>query len=224
MPCGRWTTSRSNSSTSRCMPRYGRVRRSACLSRMRSTTRSPFAEGSVETRTSTSRPPMRSVILPSWGTRFSAMSSFAITLMRDTRSGARARLGRTISRITPSTRKRTDSSFSNVSMCTSDASSRIASASSALIRRMMGASSSCSSRSPTSGTDSRQAGEIHVVAQVFDHLFRFRSVAGVDLPEEAFKLAVRDRAQGKSAAGESPDLRQRRQAGHFPADEGHAPV
>ena len=85
---------------------------------------------------------MRNGMRPSCGTRFSAMSSFAITLMRDTKSGAKARLGLTASRITPSTRKRTCRNFSNVSMWTSDAPARMASASTALMSLTMGASPS----------------------------------------------------------------------------------
>ena len=55
--------------------------RPACLSSRRSTTRSPWPEGIVETRTSTARPAMRNEMRPSCGRRFSAMSSFDITLI-----------------------------------------------------------------------------------------------------------------------------------------------
>jgi hypothetical protein len=58
---------------------------------------------------------------PSCGRRFSAMSSFAMTLMRDTTGFAIARCGASTSRSTPSTRKRTTSRFSNGSMWMSDA-------------------------------------------------------------------------------------------------------
>ena len=68
--------------------------------------------GCVETRTSTARPAMRRLMRPSCGRRFSAMSSFAMTLMRETTSGATARLVCSTSRSTPSTRKRTTSRFS----------------------------------------------------------------------------------------------------------------
>ena len=94
------------------MPMESSSRSPASLSRRRSTTRSPLDEGMVDTRMSTSRPATRSEMRPSWGTRFSAMSSRAMTLMRETSSGASARLGCTTSRRTPSTRKRTTSRFS----------------------------------------------------------------------------------------------------------------
>ncbi len=70
-----------------------------------------------------------------------------MTLMRETMSGARARLGCSTSRSTPSTRKRTTRRDSKGSMWMSEAFSRIAWVSRALIRRMMGASSSFSIRS-----------------------------------------------------------------------------
>ena len=87
-------------------------KRPACLSNKRITMRSPWLDGMVETRTSTSRPPMRKAIRPSCGTRFSAISSLAMTLMREINSGAKARFGCTTSRKTPSTRKRTTRRFS----------------------------------------------------------------------------------------------------------------
>jgi hypothetical protein len=58
---------------------------------------------------------------PSCGRRFSAMSSFDMTLMRDTTSGATARFDCSTSRSTPSTRKRTTRRFSNGSMWMSEA-------------------------------------------------------------------------------------------------------
>ena len=75
-----------------------------------------------------------------------------MTLMRDTTSGATARLDCSTSRSTPSTRKRTTSRFSNGSMWMSEAFSRTAWVSTALIRRMIGASSLLSSRSACSGS------------------------------------------------------------------------
>ncbi len=74
-----------------------------------------------------------------------------MTLMRETISGATARLVCSTSRSTPSTRKRTTRRFSNGSMWMSDAFSFTDWVSSALIRRMTGASSSLSSRSDGSG-------------------------------------------------------------------------
>ncbi len=90
--------------------------RPACLSSKRITTLSPCDDGKVETRTSTSRPARRKEIRPSCGTRFSAISSFAITLIRETSKGANSRRGCTISRNCPSTRNRTDSFFSKASI------------------------------------------------------------------------------------------------------------
>ncbi len=58
----------------------------------------------VETRTSMARPPTRKAIRPSWGSRFSAISKFAIILMREMSALCKARRGRTISRKVPSTR------------------------------------------------------------------------------------------------------------------------
>ncbi len=43
---------------------------------------SPCTEGMIETRKSIVRPFRRSLKRPSWGTRFSAMSSSDMTLMR----------------------------------------------------------------------------------------------------------------------------------------------
>ena len=74
-----------------------------------------------------------------------------MTLMRETTSGATARLLCRTSRSTPSTRKRTTRRFSNGSTWMSEAFSLTACVSTALIRRMMGASSSLSSRSACSG-------------------------------------------------------------------------
>ena len=76
------------------MPRCDRSRRPASLSSRRSTARSPWPVGSVETRTSTGLPPTRSVMRPSCGRRFSAMSSCAMILIREI-SEAWMRLART---------------------------------------------------------------------------------------------------------------------------------
>jgi hypothetical protein len=88
---------------------------------------------------------------PSCGRRFSAMSSFDMTLMRDTTSAATARRDCSTSRSTPSTRNRTTSRFSNGSMWMSDALSLTACVRIALISLMIGAWSSLSSRSDGSG-------------------------------------------------------------------------
>ncbi len=52
------------------------------LSRMRMTQSSPCAVGTIETRKSMVRPFRRSLKRPSCGTRFSAMSSSDMTLIR----------------------------------------------------------------------------------------------------------------------------------------------
>ncbi|CSA91012.1 Uncharacterised protein [Vibrio cholerae] len=116
IPCGRLIKRRKLSWLCAVIPKLCRSRRVAFLSSKRITTRSPCDEGMVETRTSTARPPIRSEIRPSCGTRFSAMSSLAITLTRETSSDESLRLGASTSRSTPSTRKRIDSVFSKVSM------------------------------------------------------------------------------------------------------------
>ena len=54
------------------------------LSRRRRTTLSPKAVGMVETRISTLRSATLISIRPSWGSRFSAMFSFAMIFTRDT--------------------------------------------------------------------------------------------------------------------------------------------
>ena len=53
------------------------------LSRMRMTASSPCTLGMIETRKSIVLPGIRSLKRPSCGTRFSAMSSSAMTLMRE---------------------------------------------------------------------------------------------------------------------------------------------
>ena len=133
MPCGLCNSWRNCAVSSRLKPRRSSVRRAWFLSSSRSTTRSPQAEGMVETRTSIARPPSSSAMRPSCGTRFSAISSRAITLIRDTSSEASLRPGRSISCSVPSTRKRITRLFSNVSMWISEAPSLIASANMALI-------------------------------------------------------------------------------------------
>jgi hypothetical protein len=89
---------------------------------------------------------------PSCGRRFSAMSSCAMILMREISEAWIALRGRTTSRSAPSIRKRTTEVCSNGSMWMSDAPSRSACVSSALIMRITGASSDDSSRSSMAGT------------------------------------------------------------------------
>jgi hypothetical protein len=72
MPCG-WAISCSKRcSVSPCMPTASRLSLLSLLSSRRSTARSPWALGSVLTRTSTARVPMRRLMRPSCGRRFSA--------------------------------------------------------------------------------------------------------------------------------------------------------
>ena len=63
---------------------------SACLSRIRSTASSPKLDGMIETRMSISRPRALTLKRPSCGTRRSAMSSSATTLMREIICSARS--------------------------------------------------------------------------------------------------------------------------------------
>ena len=93
---------------------------------------------------------MRREIRPSCGIRFSAISSLAITLIRETNKEASFRLGFNISRKIPSTRKRICKLFSKVSIWISEALSLMASLSMALISLIIGASSSFSSKSSLS--------------------------------------------------------------------------
>ena len=107
MPCGWWISASSCCSTWPCMPTASSVSLLPDLSSRRSTARSPWALGRVETRTSMARVPRRRLMRPSCGRRFSEMSSSAMILRRLMSAACRARLGCTTSRKVPSTRKRT---------------------------------------------------------------------------------------------------------------------
>ena len=48
-----------------------------------------------------------------------------------------------------------------------------------------------------------QARQVHVVAEILDHLLRFRRVPRVDLGEETLEFVVGNGAHGEPAAGES---------------------
>ncbi len=104
IPCGRSISPFSFSSSSSISPSLLMSGLRLLLSSRRITTRSPYWDGMVDTRTSIALRPMRREIRPSWGRRFSAMSSFDITLIRDTSSGASLRAGCSTGRSTPSTR------------------------------------------------------------------------------------------------------------------------
>ena len=116
MPCGRWIRRIKRDSLPGSMPKWRKSSRPSRLSSSRITTRSPWPVGKVETRTSTGRPATRNEIRPSCGSRFSAMSRWAMTFTRDTNSGPNARGGWSASRSTPSTRNRIIRRFSKDSM------------------------------------------------------------------------------------------------------------
>ena len=151
MPCGWEMSFLSRASESPCMPTASRFSLLSLLSSKRNTARSPCELGSVLTRTSTARVPMRREMRPSCGRRFSEMSSSAMIFRREINAACKARLGCTTSRSAPSTRKRTLLCRSYGSMWMSLAPSRAACVSKALSMRMMGASSEVSSRSSTAG-------------------------------------------------------------------------
>ena len=137
------------------------------------------------------------------------MSSLDMTLMRDTTSGATARLVCSTSRSTPSTRKRITSRFSYGSMWMSEAFSFTACVSSALIRRMMGASSSLSSKSEDSGNVLGQMGEVGVVVQAFEHLHRGAGARLVGNAQHRIEGFDRHAFQLQRHADEAPNFRQR---------------
>ena len=115
------------------------------LSSSRMTTFSPNCVGTDETRRSRSRErsSTRSRILmrPSWGSRFSEMSSFAMILRREM-SGSRVRIGSAMMLCRmPSTRNRTRNSFSYGSTWMSDAPAFSASMRIRLDTLMIGADS-----------------------------------------------------------------------------------
>src|ERR1700722_15774938 len=88
MPWGLWISSSIEPWVRASMPREFRSSLPACLSRIRSTTRSPCPEGMVETRTSTARPAIFRLMRPSCGRRFSGVSRRGITLLRGPTSRA----------------------------------------------------------------------------------------------------------------------------------------
>ena len=88
MPCGCCTKPFSRRLSTADSPIFSSVRRRLFLSSRRSTALSPYCEGNVETRTSIFLRPRRREIRPSCGSRFSAISSRAMTLIREISSGA----------------------------------------------------------------------------------------------------------------------------------------
>ena len=89
MPFGRFTISEMPSSTSSGMPSWLMSSCTAPWSSTRNTTDSPNWVGREDTRKSTGRPPMVSLMRPSWGMRRSAMLRLAKTLMREVMGRAR---------------------------------------------------------------------------------------------------------------------------------------
>ena len=133
------------------------------LSSRRSTIFSPKIVGSTETRKSMSWPgPNLSLMRPSCGRRRSAMSSCAMTLMREVMAFFSFSGGFMISSSTPSTRKRTRNIFSNGSRWMSLARRLMALVRMALTSRTTGASSVARSSSLRS-TSSSSLDELDVV-------------------------------------------------------------
>ena len=69
------------------MPKSESSRREDPCSKILITNLSPWRDGNVETLMSIALCPKFNENLPSWGTRFLAMSSWAITLTRETKTG-----------------------------------------------------------------------------------------------------------------------------------------
>ena len=107
MPCGSRISLSIAAIVGSLMPSAARSSCAESRSSSRSTTRSPDPVGSVDIRTSTCLSPSFSVIRPSCGSRFSAMSRLAMILSRETSAACSARGGSSTSTSTPSTRKRT---------------------------------------------------------------------------------------------------------------------
>ncbi len=165
------------------------------LSSNRSTTRSPG--GRHGRYTDVNRPTaqqQRNTAILRYA--LSAISSRAITLIRETSSEASLRPGRNISCNVPSTRKRITRLFSNVSMWISEAPSLIASASMALISLMIGASSSLSSRSSVSGSSSARV-KVLGGTEIFHQLASFGRVPLPDRIQPLFKFGLVDLPQRK---------------------------
>ncbi len=157
-----WGAARMRSTTSNCAaasPRVASGCTAASVANSRRTTFSPCSPGRVLTRASTAVPSTAIRARPSCGIRRSAMSSPDRILSRLT-TAAEAPLGSSItSRSTPSTRCRIRSPSRCGSTWRSLAPSRTASASIALTRRTVGASSTAerSARSSSGGSSGSSA-------------------------------------------------------------------
>ena len=113
IPFGRCTILRNFASVAGSIPILFRSSCTTVRSSTRMTTDSPNSVGSTLTRRSTEFPPTVNSMRPSWGTRRSAMSRFAMIFTRLTIAFARCRGGGTISNSTPSARTRILNSSSN---------------------------------------------------------------------------------------------------------------
>ena len=124
---GRFITSRNLRLMPSSMPSLSSESETTPRSSTRMTTLSPKSVGRTLTRRSTGWPPTFSSMRPSCGRRRSAMSRFAITLIRVVIAKARCLGGGTISWSTPSALSRMRNSCSKGSKWMSLAPSRIAS-------------------------------------------------------------------------------------------------
>ncbi len=121
MPWGRLSWRRKRVRISGGMPVSVSDRMPEDWSSRRITTDSPYCTGMVEIRTSTSRPRTFMLKRPSWGRRFSEMSSPATSLRRSTSAWAMRTSLRMFSWRMPSIRWRIRSTFSSGSIWISDA-------------------------------------------------------------------------------------------------------
>ena len=101
-------------------------------------------------------------------------------------------------------------------MWISEAFSRIASASSALIRPNDRRVVFLIEQIFGFGHGIGEAREVELVAHVFDHLPRLRGIARVGRRQDRFEFLVGDMAQRDRRAGEATQLGQYRQIGLFP--------
>ena len=172
--------------------------------------------GSTLTRRSTGWPPTVRRMRPSCGSRRSAMSRLAMTLMRVVMAKARCRGGGTISYSTPSARMRILNSFSNGSKCKSLAWSLMASSSTMFKSLRTGALSARASTLVRSSAPSllqglgrrRQRGVLlHVGDQRLDALAPRRVVA-VQRPRH---VLLRGHHRPDVVAQEAPQLVDDRQ-------------
>ena len=139
------------------MPSFSRLSDTTPRSSTRITTLSPKSVGKTLTRRSTGWPPTVSSMRPSCGSRRSAMSRFAITLIRVVIAKARCFGGGTISCSTPSAFSRMRNSCSKGSKWMSLAPSRIAIRSTMLSSLRTGALSANASTLVRSIGPSREA-------------------------------------------------------------------